>query len=767
MLKKSTLICMRLFSAFVSAIISVGFLASMCCCNCGSAYADEAVAGSELENANACHEAQLANNAAKPSSSATSGTKLCRVKEGHTDVFATYKDANGNLVLGTRGDSFPGSSENSVRYNSSLIRFVVGSKSRVRRGKAFSFVKQNVKHVYRLPSQNNPGQLFAGVSTETLGQNSGIKQVTFSFANAAMPKNGAVYMAGKDDDKRLSYLGTDGTGFPSEYTVDGNAHVHMDWVFTAPGKYVLTVKAVAETNDGNTLTATQDYTFEVDLNRAKESSQYDTGEDGSQSEDSSNQNGTSPRVKKKKGSEGKGSNEDSDEDSEDDEDDEDSEDEDEDSDENSEDEDEDNEEPSTSIVINGNNNRVYVTPWPGAKPSGGLANRGSEDEEEAETESSKNNLDSKQSKSKNKNKKTTKKCSTFNDIKGDKLIIKHGHVDLATYSTGSGIGFAVQEDVTGSHVKRDPSKVVFYAGNSAKNGRVWRLPQTQKQNVPWLGWNNQNLHPHKSSKISLESVKGPGSVRIWLQGSLGEKAKTVMSSKGNRTYTIPANTHMHLNWDFSKSGYYTIRLAVSANGKTLAKDFHFAIGVDALKTPMGCSVSGAGDGEVDGDGDGVADGDGDGDEDISNGGNSGGNSESNSGSNNNGGSTPLAAASYSGNGGSSFFGEGFASNKSKSGKSKSAKIGRTVKLLGTIGSKSGKGVEAKYDSKRVKGLRRSLLSNVKDDEPTGISGLFSRNPVLAYSLIIGGVLTVLSVTASGIWFLYKRGLISLNWLLRY
>ena len=90
-----------------------------------------------------------------------------------------------------------------------------------------------------------------------------------------------------------------------------------------------------------------------------------------------------------------------------------------------------------------------------------------------------------------------------------------------------------------------------------------------------------------------------------------------------------------------------------------------------------------------------------------------------------------------------------------------------MKLFGTIGSKSRKGVEAKYASKRVKGLRRSLLSNVKDDESTGISGLFSRNPVLAYSLIIGGVLTVLSVTAGGIWFLYKRGLISLNWLLRY
>ena len=300
MRKKSSLMCMKLFSALVSAIISIGFLASICCCNCGSAYADEAVADSELANAKACAAARLENNAAKQSSSATSGAKLCRVKKGHTDVFATYKDANGNLVLGTRGDSFPGSDANSIRYNSSLIRFVVGKKSRVRKNTVFSFVKQNVEHVYHLPSQMEEGKLYAGVSTETLGQNSGIKKVTFSFTNATMPKNGAVYMAGKDDNKLLKYLGTDGTSFPSTYTVDGKAHVHMDWVFTAPGKYVLPVKAVAETNDGKKLTATQDYTFEVDIKRAKESSQYDTGEGDSQSEDSGNQNGTSPKLTKNK-----------------------------------------------------------------------------------------------------------------------------------------------------------------------------------------------------------------------------------------------------------------------------------------------------------------------------------------------------------------------------------------------------------------------------------------------------------------------------------
>lgn len=775
MLKKSTLICMRLFSAFVSAIISVGFLASMCCCNCGSAYADEAgvSSGSSVnsekidgaENKQNCNDAVVPNDAESEDSSYR--IAKCRVNKGHTDAFATYISKKGKFVLGTRGDSFPGVNENHIRYNPTLLVFVLGSNTK-QSSEGLKFLPKNGSNVpiWGLSQTQDTSKLWPGFATETLGEKSGITGVRFAIKSATVPKGGAVYAYQDDAHGDVTpVIGTPNTKFPHKMYVGPKAHMHVNWIFTKAGKYVLDVEAAGRNEAGSIYKNVQKYTFEVDMDAAASNE----NESIAASEEEFNDYSGFVKLEKQKseedsdGEESEGENGEGDSGSDSDSDGEESEGEN-----GSDDGDgDDDEDSSTSIVINGNNNRVYVTPWPGAKPSGGLANRGSEDEEEAETESSKNNLDSKQSKSKNKNKKTTKKCSTFNDIKEDKLIIKHGHVDLATYSTGNGIGFAVQEDVTGSHVKRDPSKVVFYAGNAAKDGNVWRLPQTQKGSVPWVGWSNQGLHPHKSSKISLESVKGPGSVRIWLQGGLGTKAKTVMSSNGNRTYMIPANTHMHLNWDFSKSGYYTIRLAVSANGKTLAKDFHFAIGVDALKTPMGCSVSEVGDGEVDGDSDGVADGDGDGDEDSSNGGNSGGNSESNSGSNNNGGSTPLAAASYSGDGGSSFFGGGFASNKSKSGKSKSAKTGRTVKVLGTIGSKSRKGVEAKYASKRVKGLRRSLLSNVKDGEPTGISGLFSRNPVLAYSLIIGGVLTVLSVTAAGIWFLYKRGLISLNWLLRY
>lgn len=321
----------------------------------------------------------------------------------------------------------------------------------------------------------------------------------------------------------------------------------------------------------------------------------------------------------------------------------------------------------------------------------------------------------------------------------------------------------MQEDVTGSHVKRDPSKVVFYAGNEAKNGNVWRLPQTQKQNVPWLGWNNQNLQPHKSSKISLKSVKGPGSVRIWLQGSLGEKAKTIMSSNGNRTYTIPANTHMHLNWDFSKPGYYTIRFAVSAHGKTIEKDMHFAIGVDALETPMSCSVSEA-EGES---GSENNDADGDNGSDDSNSSKNGENNAKNGNPSNSGnagnagnaggaGATPLTAPSYVSRKSSSYFGGGFAR------KSKAGNRSKIVKLTDGMKKPSGKEIQSEYKQKSSKGLNVKLRNSVmaKDDEPQGIVGLFKRKPAVAYTALSLGITAISGTCAAGMFILRKRGIIS-------
>ncbi|WP_253254082.1 choice-of-anchor M domain-containing protein [Gardnerella vaginalis] len=762
-MRNKTLICFRLISAILSAIISFGFLASMCCCNCGSAYASEVAqeesaeqdgrdtsdaqedsstvsnqnAGdknkedsSQAENEEACKAAALADDDEKVDDSYI--IAKCRVYKGHTDAFATYISKSGKFVLSTRGDDFPGNGGNHVRFSTSRLIFVLGSNTK-QSSEGLKFLPENGANVpvWGLPQTQDTSKLWPGFATETLDKKAGIVAVRFAIKKADMPKGGAVYAYQEDAHSEITpVIGTPNTKFPNKMYVDANKHMHVSWVFTKAGKYVLSMEAAAITESGNIVKDVQDYTFEVDMNNAdsKDPGESAIADDNSFNDYSGfNKFMHSDSDKKDDGDEDKESEDG---------------------------EDEDDEDSSTSIVINGNNNRVYVTPWPGAKPKDGLANRGSSEDGSEDSESGSNGESEAESKSKNEKQKSSKKCSKFKDLQGNKLVIKHGHVDLATYSTGNGIGFAVQEDVTGSHVKRDPSKVVFYAGKSAKDGNVWRLPQTQKGSVPWVGWSNQNLSPHKPSKISLKSVKGPGSVRIWLQGSLGGKAKTLMSSGGNRTYTIPANTHMHLNWDFSKSGYYTIRLAVSANGKTVAKDFHFAIGVDALKTPMSCSAGSDEDGD-DGDGDDGDDEDVDEQEDGKNNGQENGQNNGNNG-NNNGGSTSLAG-SYSG-GGSSFFGAG---SRSSSGLAKSAKTGKTGRSVSLSGSTLGKskGLQSKYGAKRIKGLSQSLRSGVKSEEPSGIIGLFQRKPVVAYTALSLGIATISGTCAAGLFILRKRGLI--------
>ena len=790
-MRNKTLICFRLISAILSAIISFGFLASMCCCNCGSAYASEAPQeetadqggkgasseqdnqdalegqddsstvsnqysgdknedSSKAENEEACKDAAVENNAENVDDSGI--TTKCRVYKGHTDAFATYISKSGKLVLDTRGDGFPGNGNNGVRYNSSRLIFVLGENTK-HSSEGLKFLPENGANVpvWGLSQNQEPNKLWPGFATETLGEKSGITAVRFAIKEASMPKGGAVYAYQEDAHNEITpAIGTPNTQFPHKMYVGAKAHMHVNWVFTKAGKYVLSVEAAARTKEGTIYKAEQKYTFEVDMSNANADSNG-SSEDSSQivkaNKDELDDYSGFVELKKQQ-TEGEDSDAEESEDSE-------------------ESEDEDDEDSSTSIVINGNNNRVYVTPWPGAKPKDGLANHGSDESDESGesgesgengTEGGSENAKS-GSKGKNKKQKTVKKCLKFKDLQGDKLVIKHGHVDLATYSTGNGIGFAVQEDVTGSHVRRDPSKVVFYAGKSAKDGNVWRLPQTQKGSVPWVGWSNQNLSPHKPSKISLKSVKGPGSVRIWLQGGLGVKAKTLMSSGGNSTYTIPANTHMHLNWDFSKSGYYTIRLAVSANGKTLAKDFHFAIGVDPLEKPMSCSVGSGEDGDEDGeDGSQEDGGQNNGQNDGQNNGQNNGNANNanentdNGNNGNNGGSTALAG-SYSG-GGSSFFG-------GRSGLAKSAKTGKTGRSVSISGGTLGKskGLQSKYSTKRIKGLSQSLKSGVKSEEPSGIIGLFQRKPVVAYTALSLGIASISGTCAAGLFVLRKRGLI--------
>lgn len=172
------------------------------------------------------------------------------------------------------------------------------------------------------------------------------------------------------------------------------------------------------------------------------------------------------------------------------------------------------------------------------------------------------------------------------------MVIDRGHVDIAAYTpVGGGLGMAVQEDSTGSHVLRDPSGVVFWVhGTQARNGRGYSIPQSAMPAVPWLGWNNQSMKPHLPVSMTLLRVQGPGSVRVWLQGNLGQANTAVVSTSGPYSYTMMRNTHTHANWDFSAPGYYAVTLAYAALSGTVTRTLHFAVGeVDPWQMPMACT----------------------------------------------------------------------------------------------------------------------------------------------------------------------------------
>ena len=333
-------------------------------------------------------------------------------------------------------------------------------------------------------------------------------------------------------------------------------------------------------------------------------------------------------------------------------------------------------------------------------------------------------------------------ATKFKDIKGDKLVIDHGHVDIAVYTGDSNnVDMAVQEDVTGSHVFRDTDTVVFAVGDAGKTNGVYRIPQTQIDGVPWMGWNNQSMNPHKPTQLSLTGVEGPGNVRVWMFGGLGGGDQEIFSTQGATDYTIPANTHAHANWDFDKPGYYTLQFQASDGNSTVTRNIHVAVGVDPQETPMG-----------------YADGGGKDEKENPQGKNGGTPTPKNppKPANGNNGSRGNGAVG----GGNPFVGgRGFGSNNSHSGKQLPRK------------AKKHKGLVSKISNKRLaKSLYRQKLNDNDDvvkSEAKGVTGLFKRNPLLAYSLLAGGIIAVLGVLGAGIWYLHKRGLVSFNWLLRY
>ncbi|MEV2237109.1 TIGR03773 family transporter-associated surface protein [Micromonospora sp. NPDC049891] len=167
---------------------------------------------------------------------------------------------------------------------------------------------------------------------------------------------------------------------------------------------------------------------------------------------------------------------------------------------------------------------------------------------------------------------------------GQQVVVDDGHIDMGPQLNGNDWTIRIKDDTVTPAVWRDLADVVLHVKDNARTSvpqgadflgrpgdQVWLLPQAQRSGIVWPGWNTQ--HPTVVSGIRgpvtwrFKGASGPGRFTLFLTGSFG--AAEVLFDSGKslpQQLDIPANTHAHGNWAFSRPGLY--RLAFEMTGTT-------------------------------------------------------------------------------------------------------------------------------------------------------------------------------------------------------
>lgn len=177
---------------------------------------------------------------------------------------------------------------------------------------------------------------------------------------------------------------------------------------------------------------------------------------------------------------------------------------------------------------------------------------------------------------------------------GETSVLRSGHIDLGPIfpnaEAPTDLALLARDDTTETPVWRQPADVLFAVGNEAQQilpeggaydftGKssgeaVWALPQTQVDDVPWLGWNTQSPKVAETFDrgVTFEFLghQGPGQFTVFLQaGGFGEPQVLWTSTKAEaQAIWVDLLTHTHANWVFTEPGIHLVKLRVKGQTKT-------------------------------------------------------------------------------------------------------------------------------------------------------------------------------------------------------
>lgn len=187
------------------------------------------------------------------------------------------------------------------------------------------------------------------------------------------------------------------------------------------------------------------------------------------------------------------------------------------------------------------------------------------------------------------------------------LDIDRGHVDAFNVTLGDG-GLPIlnlKEDVTGSHVERDPQSVNLVVTDGAlqtlpdssaipatlRGEQAYYLPAVQDPALLWPGWDSQGLagSGFDAVEIDVAQVDGPGEIYLWNNGSFGDLGSLLAGGGHQLPGTIVQDylAHVHAAWAFTEPGAYRLTVTAtainSASGVehvTNTADYLFSVGSD-------------------------------------------------------------------------------------------------------------------------------------------------------------------------------------------
>ncbi|MFI6012177.1 TIGR03773 family transporter-associated surface protein [Streptomyces sp. NPDC051243] len=169
------------------------------------------------------------------------------------------------------------------------------------------------------------------------------------------------------------------------------------------------------------------------------------------------------------------------------------------------------------------------------------------------------------------------------DVVSDRKVLDEGHVDFAARVVDNKLQIHIKDGtVSGKPTWREPSSVVLHVKPAAKNtlpagdefaflGKggdpVWLLDQVQQEGLLWPGWSTDNIKAGAAKggvEFSLTKVDGPGTYALYTYDAMSG-ANVLFNSKDGvpDSFDVPANTHAHGGWAFTKQGTYRLTFKMS------------------------------------------------------------------------------------------------------------------------------------------------------------------------------------------------------------